>query len=105
MRGFKLAALIAASACVRPATAAEPAPMERVPDCRADEGFGQSGVARFKTLHGTGFGRLDTDGKVERVGGVKWTIKDGIVYDARQLLADVAAMVEAQKRAGPAGSR
>ena len=26
------------------------------------------------------------------------TIKDGIVYDAKQLLADVAAMVEKQKK-------
>jgi hypothetical protein len=30
---------------------------------------------------------------------VKYTIKDGIVYDAKQLLAEVAAMVEKQKRA------
>ena len=30
---------------------------------------------------------------------MKYTIKDGIVYDAKQLLADVAAMVEKQKRA------
>ncbi len=52
----------------------------------------------FKTLYGTGFERLDRSGKVERVGGVRYTIKDGIVYDARALLADVAAMVEAQKR-------
>ena len=29
--------------------------------------------------------------------GIKYTIKDGIVYDARQLLADVARMVEKQK--------
>jgi hypothetical protein len=29
---------------------------------------------------------------------VKYTIKDGIVYDARKLLADVAAMVARQKR-------
>ena len=35
------------------------------------------------------------------VGGVKFTIKDGIVYDARKLLADVAAMV-ARAKAGPA---
>ena len=53
----------------------------------------------FKTLYGTGFERLDENGNVERVGGVRWTIKDGIIYDARQLLADVAAMVEAQKAA------
>jgi hypothetical protein len=39
----------------------------------------------------------DKTGKAERVGGIKYTIKDGIVYDARQLLADVARMVEKQK--------
>lgn len=58
----------------------------------------------FKTLYGTGFERLDKDGKVERVGGVRYTIKDGIVYDARALLADVAAMVEAQKRRPTGGN-
>ncbi len=31
-------------------------------------------------------------------GGVRFTIKDGIVYDAKALLADVAAMVAAQKK-------
>ncbi|WP_431849283.1 amidohydrolase family protein [Allosphingosinicella sp.] len=57
----------------------------------------------FKTLFGTGFERLGRDGKVERVGGVRYTIKDGIVYDPKALLADAAAMVEAQKRErGPA---
>ena len=30
---------------------------------------------------------------------MKYTIKDGIVYDAKQLMADVAAMVEKQKKA------
>jgi len=54
----------------------------------------------FKTLYGTGFERLDRSGKVERVGGVRYTIKDGILYDAKALLADVAAMVQAQKQAG-----
>jgi cytosine/adenosine deaminase-related metal-dependent hydrolase len=53
----------------------------------------------FKTLYGTGFERVGKDGRVERIGGVKYTIKDGIIYDARALLADVAAMVEAQKGA------
>lgn len=56
----------------------------------------------FKTLYGTGFERLDRDGKIERVGGVRWTIKDGILYDAKKLLDDVAAMVEVQKAARPA---
>ncbi len=56
-------------------------------------------VANFKTLYGTGFPRLnDATGKMERVGGVRWTIKDGIVYDARKLLQDVAKMVEKQKK-------
>ena len=59
----------------------------------------------FKTLYGTGFERLGKDGKVERVGGVRFTIKDGIVYDAHKLLADVAAMVEAQKAAGTTTAR
>ena len=55
-------------------------------------------VANLKVLYGTGAIRLnDTTGKAERVGGVKYTIKDGIVYDAKKLLADVAAMVEKQK--------
>ena len=51
----------------------------------------------FKTLYGTGFERLGRDGKVERVGGVRWTIKDGIVYDAKALLADVERMVAAAR--------
>ena len=57
-------------------------------------------LANFKTLYGTGHQRLNpaTD-RLERVGGVRWTVKDGIVYDAPKLLADVAAMVEAQKAA------
>jgi hypothetical protein len=39
----------------------------------------------------------DQTGKVERVGGIKYTIKDGIVFDNKQLLADVAAMVAKQR--------
>ncbi len=55
-------------------------------------------VANLKVLYGTGAVRLnEKTGKAERVGGIKHTIKDGIVYDARRLLADVARMVEKQK--------
>jgi imidazolonepropionase-like amidohydrolase len=58
----------------------------------------QNPLQNFKVLYGTGAVRLnDKTGRAERVGGVKYTVKDGIVYDARQLLADVAAMVEKQK--------
>ena len=60
----------------------------------------QNPLQNFKVLYGTGALRLnDKTGKPEQIGGVKYTIKDGIVYDAKQLLADVAAMVEKQKRA------
>jgi len=52
----------------------------------------------FKTLYGTGFVKLDDSGKPVRVGGVKYTIKDGIVYDAQKLLADVERMVQDQRR-------
>ena len=53
----------------------------------------------LKVLYGTGAIRLnDETGKPERIGGVKYTIKDGIIYDAKQLLRDVAEMVDEQKR-------
>jgi imidazolonepropionase-like amidohydrolase len=56
-------------------------------------------LENFKVLYGTGAVRLnDETGRAERVGGIKYTIKDGIVYDARDLLADVARMVEKQKQ-------
>jgi hypothetical protein len=56
-------------------------------------------LANFKVLYATGAVKLnDETDRPERVGGVKWTVKDGIAYDARQLLADVARMVEKQKQ-------
>jgi len=56
-------------------------------------------IANLKVLYGSGFVRLnDKTGKIERVGGIKYTIKDGIVYDARRLLDDVAKMVARQKK-------
>lgn len=52
----------------------------------------------LKSLYGTGVPSLnDQTQQVERVGGVRWTIKDGIVYDAKKLLADVREMVKAEK--------
>lgn len=54
----------------------------------------------LKLLYGTGHTQLNYEtGAIEQVGGVRWTIKDGIVYDAPALLEDVAQMVEAQKAA------
>ncbi|MCI0708497.1 MAG: amidohydrolase family protein [Ignavibacteriae bacterium] len=58
----------------------------------------QNPLENLKVLYGTGARKLnDKTGEIEWVGGVKYTVKDGIVYDAKQLLADVAAMVQKQK--------
>ena len=55
-------------------------------------------VANFKVLYGTGHMKLNlVSGELERVGGVSYTIKDGIVFDAKQLLEDVATMVRITK--------
>lgn len=54
-------------------------------------------IANLKVLYGNGAIRLKGVDEVERVGGVKYTIKDGIVYDAKQLLQDVRDMVDAQE--------
>ncbi len=54
-------------------------------------------LANLKVLYGTGAIKLTEDNKVVRVGGVKYTVKDGIVYDAKALLADVEKMVAAEK--------
>lgn len=56
-------------------------------------------LANLKLLFGTGTIRLDADDRVEQVGGVDYTIKDGIVYDAAALRADVRAMVREAKAA------
>ena len=58
-------------------------------------------LENLKVLYGTGAIKLDTNNNVTRVGGVKYTIKDGIVYDAKKLLKEVKAMVDlAKKEAG-----
>lgn len=80
----------------------EPAPMGLVrPGMLADLiVVPENPLENFKTLYGTKHLRLsDETGQLERVGGVKWTIVGGRVYDAEKLLADVAAMVAAKKAA------
>lgn len=54
-------------------------------------------IANFKVLYGTGHYRLGLDNVPQRVGGVKYTIKDGIVFDAEQLREDVKEIVEKAK--------
>ena len=58
-------------------------------------------LENLKVLYGTGAIKLDDNNNVTRVGGVKYTIKDGIVYDAKKLLKEVKNMVYlAKKEAG-----
>jgi len=54
-------------------------------------------LENLKVLYGTGAVRLNENDEPVRVGGVRYTIKDGIVYDAKRLLEDVARMVREQK--------
>jgi mRNA-degrading endonuclease HigB of HigAB toxin-antitoxin module len=54
-------------------------------------------LVNLKVLYGTGAIKLTDNNEVVRVGGVKYTVKDGIVYDAKQLLEDVRLMVKAAK--------
>ncbi|MEW6322314.1 MAG: amidohydrolase family protein [Acidobacteriota bacterium] len=56
-------------------------------------------LQNFKLLYGTGHLKVnDAANKPERVGGIDFVVKDGIVYDAKKLLADVAAKVEKSKQ-------
>ena len=58
-------------------------------------------LQNLKVLYGTGAIKLNENNEPVRVGGVKYTIKDGIIYDAKQLLADVRRMVkEAKEKEG-----
>jgi hypothetical protein len=56
-------------------------------------------LANFKLLYGTGHFQLDENNRPVRAGGVRYTVKDGIVYDARELLADVRRIVREAREA------
>lgn len=61
-------------------------------------------LANLKVLYGIGHARLGEDGTLRRVGGVRWTIRGGIVYDAPALLADVRRIVADAKAAEARGA-
>ncbi len=63
-----------------------------------------SPLENLKVLYGTGAPRLKEGGGLEWVGGVKYTVKDGIIYDARALLADVRAMVARARESAAAAA-
>jgi hypothetical protein len=55
-------------------------------------------LANFKVLYGTGHQKLNRDtGTMESTEGILYTIKDGIVFDAKRMLADVRRLVVEQK--------
>ena len=56
-------------------------------------------LENIKVLYGTGAIKLTDENEVVRVGGVKYTVKDGIIYDAKELLSDVKNMVQREKEA------
>jgi hypothetical protein len=58
----------------------------------------QNPLENLQVLYGTGAIKLSSDNKVERVGGVKYTVKDGVVYDAKKLLEDVRKIVAEEKQ-------
>jgi hypothetical protein len=56
-------------------------------------------LANFKLLYATGHRRLDrATGAMARVGGVRYTVRDGIVFDAERLRADIRQLVRERKR-------
>jgi imidazolonepropionase-like amidohydrolase len=57
----------------------------------------QNPLENLKVLYGTGAIKLTDNNEITRVGGVTYTIKDGIVYDAKELLKDVREMVKEAK--------
>ena len=54
-------------------------------------------LENLKVLYGTGAIKLNEENEVTRVGGVRYTVKDGIIYDAKALLEDVKTMVDEDK--------
>ncbi|MBU6262336.1 MAG: amidohydrolase family protein [Bacteroidetes bacterium] len=55
-------------------------------------------LKNLQVLYGTGAIQLTPDNKITRVGGVLYTVKDGIVYDAKKLLRDVKNIVDTEKK-------
>lgn len=57
----------------------------------------QNPLENLQVLYGVGAIKLMDDNTVKRVGGIKYTIKDGIIYDAKKLLQDAKKIVDDEK--------
>ncbi len=55
-------------------------------------------LKNLKVLYGTGAIKLTEKNETIRVGGVKYTIKDGVIFDAKKLLEDVRKIVADAKK-------
>lgn len=55
-------------------------------------------LQNLKVLYGTGAIKLTEENEVIRTGGVSYTIKDGIIYNAKALLKEVKVMVDEAKK-------
>jgi hypothetical protein len=55
-------------------------------------------LKNLKVLYGTGAIKLTEKNEAIRIGGVKYTIKDGVIYDAKKLLEDVRKIVADAKK-------
>ena len=58
-------------------------------------------LKNLKYLYGTGDIKINSNNEAIRVGGIKYTIKDGIIFDSRQLLEDAKKIVDEEKDANP----
>jgi len=58
-------------------------------------------LKNLKYLYGTGDIKINENNEAIRVGGIKYTIKDGIIFDSRQLLEDAKKIVDEEKAATP----
>lgn len=57
----------------------------------------QNPLENLQVLYGVGAIKLMEDNSVKRVGGIKYTIKDGIIYDSKKMLNDVKKIVDEEK--------
>lgn len=55
-------------------------------------------LKNLKVLYGTGAIKVNKNNEPVRVGGVKYTIKNGIIFNAKELLNDVEKMVKQAKK-------
>lgn len=58
----------------------------------------QNPLQNLQVLYGTGAIMLDENNKAVRKGGIMYTVKDGIIYDSKQLLKDVRNIVEMERK-------